>query len=162
MVANGSYLVLNFESLGLLLLPPRVALSPKRLRRYPVAPAARQLATWSCSWRYALSTETEMRLAHARTNRRSRVSRTCRQPLRLPGRSARRLQAHNCTRTARDGSISGMAWKGSFEPLTCDLTETHPAPAASIQCPPAASLRGYGWRREPPVRRPEPIGAKPG
>ena len=49
MVANGSYFVLNFESLGLLLLPPRVALSPQRLRRYPLAPAARQLANWSCS-----------------------------------------------------------------------------------------------------------------
>jgi hypothetical protein len=53
--------------------------------------------------------KTETRLAHARTNRRSRVRRTWQQLLSLPGRSARRLQAHNRTRTARDASISAMA-----------------------------------------------------
>eukprot|EP01044_Picomonas_judraskeda_P016221 COSAG03_NODE_2847_length_2410_cov_5.712678_1_plen_104_part_00 len=103
-----------------------------------------------------------MRLAHARTNRRSRASRTCRQPSACPGAqhvAHKHTTAHEQLETAPSRVWHG---KGSFEPLTCDLTETHPAPAASIQCPPAASLRGYGWRREPPVRRPEPIGAKPG
>ena len=53
--------------------------------------------------------------------------------------------------------------KGSFGPLTCDTLMQHgPAPASSMQCPSAASLRGYGWWREPPVRRLEPIGGKPG
>ena len=66
-------------------------------------------ATCSCSWRYAHSEDTETCLAHARTNRRSRISHTCRHLLGLPGRSVRRLQAHSCTRTARDSCILGRA-----------------------------------------------------
>ena len=33
----------------------------------------------------------------------------------LPRRSARRLQEHNCTRTARDGSVSSVVGERPFE-----------------------------------------------
>ena len=84
-----------------------------------------------------------------RTKRRSRISRTCRQPFSLPGRSARRLQAHNCTRTARDGSFSGMAWERAVEApelrFARDTPVQHgPAPTGSMQCSPPASLGVVG------------------
>ena len=78
----------------------------------------------------------ETRFAHARTNCRSRISDTYRQLIGLPGRSSRRLQARNCTRTARDSRIWGQVGRGPFEPLTCDLTETHPCSMAQRQLRP--------------------------
>ncbi len=100
-------------------------------------------------------------VARARTKRRSCVSRTCRQLLGLPQCSGRRLKAHKRTRTARDGSISGLAWDRA---LPCELTDLHPrntaleALAECIQCQSMASLRRHGRWREPLVRRPVPIG----